>query len=280
MTFTAAATSPAGTPTGTVTFASDGNPLGIVGLTGGQAALTTSALVTGNHTIAATYTPDPNFLTSATTLAFSVDRLTVATRDDSALPNGDYIISTDPAQANNELNLVAIYNCKIDPAGDTIRPVLPQIGSGTRQFFLDKLGVARTDQPTFEATHPCINVGFLNRQGPVENHGNQLNDPRDIVPYSTAAYLSQLNRGIDDTHGRAVLGRIDAIRPAIPNPAAGPVGITIRTDSGLPTRSPATTPRMPIVSPRSTTVPSRSPTSGRCCRRPALSGRHSSTGSA
>jgi len=43
VTFTAAVTSPAGTPTGTVTFSSDGNTLGIAGLAGSKATLTTSA---------------------------------------------------------------------------------------------------------------------------------------------------------------------------------------------------------------------------------------------
>jgi subtilase family serine protease len=57
VTFAATVTSPAGAPTGTVTFTSDVNALGTVGLSGGQATLTTSALPVGDHTIAATYTP-------------------------------------------------------------------------------------------------------------------------------------------------------------------------------------------------------------------------------
>lgn len=167
-------------------------------------------------------------------IPFAVDGLTVVTRDDSALPN-EYFISTNPADATNPLNLVAIFRCNIgDPTGAEIRPVLPQIGSGTRQFFLDSLGVARADQPSFEAVNTCINLSFPGRVGPQEHRGNQISDPRDIAPYSTAVYLSQINRVVNDAHGRAVLGRINPIRSAVPNPAAGAVGIAIRSDSGLP----------------------------------------------
>lgn len=80
VTFTATVTSPAGAPTGTVTFASDGNALGTVGLSGGQATLTTSALSVGDHAIAAGYTGDANFVASSTTLAFTVDGITYASR--------------------------------------------------------------------------------------------------------------------------------------------------------------------------------------------------------
>ncbi|MGH3549820.1 MAG: Ig-like domain repeat protein [Pseudonocardiaceae bacterium] len=55
VTFTATVTSPAGTPTGNVTFASDGNALGTAALAGGTATLTTPALPAGTHTITADY---------------------------------------------------------------------------------------------------------------------------------------------------------------------------------------------------------------------------------
>ncbi|MGH3780788.1 MAG: Ig-like domain repeat protein [Pseudonocardiaceae bacterium] len=73
VTVTATVTSQAGTPTGNVTFSSDGNPLGTVGLTGGTAILTTSALPAGDHSIAATYTGDMNFLSSDTTLTETIN---------------------------------------------------------------------------------------------------------------------------------------------------------------------------------------------------------------
>jgi len=163
-------------------------------------------------------------------IKFAKDGLTVAIRADSGLPNGPYTIGD-----NGDLDLKNIFTCVTDPTGATIRPVLPQIGSGTRQFFLDSLGIPRANQPTFEADHPCINLGYPSRVGPEEHHGNQLNDPRDIAPYSAAVYLSQINRVISDDHGVAILGEVNPIRSVIPNPAApSGIGITLRSDSGLP----------------------------------------------
>jgi hypothetical protein len=52
----------AGTPTGTVAFFDNGNPIGgSVTLSGGVATLTTNALSVGNHTITTTYGGDGNF---------------------------------------------------------------------------------------------------------------------------------------------------------------------------------------------------------------------------
>ncbi len=51
-----------GVPTGTVQFSIDGSPAGgAVALAGGTAAMTTSSMTPGQHTIAATYTGDGNF---------------------------------------------------------------------------------------------------------------------------------------------------------------------------------------------------------------------------
>jgi hypothetical protein len=86
VTFTAAVTSPAGTPTGVVTFASDSSPLGTVAFTGGHATLTASLLAIGDHTIAASYAPDANFITSNTTLAFTVNKIAFATFSVSTIP--------------------------------------------------------------------------------------------------------------------------------------------------------------------------------------------------
>jgi autotransporter-associated beta strand protein len=68
ITFTAAvaAVAPGGNvPTGNVTFVVDGMPQAPAPLVGGQVTLTLANLSVGNHTIAATYPGDPNFLGSA-----------------------------------------------------------------------------------------------------------------------------------------------------------------------------------------------------------------------
>jgi len=59
--------------------ASDGNPLGPVALTTGQATLTTSALSAGDHTIVATYTGAANFLASDATLTQTLNNPTTTT---------------------------------------------------------------------------------------------------------------------------------------------------------------------------------------------------------
>jgi large repetitive protein len=53
-----------GQPTGTVEFYADGNPIGSANLSGGQAALSTSSLAFGTHTIQADYSGDSSFITS------------------------------------------------------------------------------------------------------------------------------------------------------------------------------------------------------------------------
>ncbi len=59
-----------GTPTGTITFFADGNPLcTAVAMSGVQAACSTASISPGNHAISATYNGDSNFNTSNGSLA-------------------------------------------------------------------------------------------------------------------------------------------------------------------------------------------------------------------
>jgi hypothetical protein len=74
VTFTANVTAPNPTPTGTVTFFSDGTAIGTIPMTtdgaivslalSGSAAYATTALTTGTHQITATYSGDPGFMPS------------------------------------------------------------------------------------------------------------------------------------------------------------------------------------------------------------------------
>jgi sugar lactone lactonase YvrE len=69
VTFTAVVTSPAGTPTGTVTFRRGTVVLGTSVLNAGRAALQTTSLPRGSWTVSATYNPVPaNFATSVGTV--------------------------------------------------------------------------------------------------------------------------------------------------------------------------------------------------------------------
>jgi hypothetical protein len=66
VTFTATVTSPAGVPTGTVTFMDGATPLGTSALSGGTAAVSTVALIAlGVHPIQAVYGGDANFVGSS-----------------------------------------------------------------------------------------------------------------------------------------------------------------------------------------------------------------------
>jgi uncharacterized protein YjbI with pentapeptide repeats len=65
VTFTATVTSPAGTPTGTVTFLDGATSLGTGALNAGVAAYSTSALVIGSHAITASYAGDSSFVDSS-----------------------------------------------------------------------------------------------------------------------------------------------------------------------------------------------------------------------
>lgn len=53
-----------GSPTGTVQFYADGNPIGLGNVSGGQATFSTAALAQGTHTIEADYSGDSSFTTS------------------------------------------------------------------------------------------------------------------------------------------------------------------------------------------------------------------------
>lgn len=72
VTFTATVNSGAGTPTGTVTFMSDGVSIGNHALSGGVAVLTTKALAAGAHNITATYVGSPSYATSTGALTQTV----------------------------------------------------------------------------------------------------------------------------------------------------------------------------------------------------------------
>lgn len=78
VTFTATVTSGVGTPTGNVQFLVDGSPFGApVALSSGTAALTTSSLVLGSHSVSAMYAANGNFAgsTSATAPVTIVETL-------------------------------------------------------------------------------------------------------------------------------------------------------------------------------------------------------------
>ena len=98
-----------GTPTGTVTFSDGSTTLGTAtlaaGVGGDVATLSTSALLSGSHTITATYIGDANFIGSSTTSSLTI---TVA-------PLG-LTISASPAAQNGSAGGMFTYQLSVAPA--------------------------------------------------------------------------------------------------------------------------------------------------------------------
>jgi hypothetical protein len=114
VTFTAAVTSSYGNPTGKVIFTENGNPLGMVSLASGAAAVSSSALTTGTHTIQASYSGDSTFAPSSASMIETIEAAPTRTT---------LTASANPAFVNQPVTLSAI----ITGSGGTL--------SGTVAFF-------------------------------------------------------------------------------------------------------------------------------------------------
>ena len=132
---------------------------------------------------------------------------------------------TNAPKSLTTARLAAIYNC-IDTkwtqvggkSAATIRPFLPQTGSGLRSSFLKDIGVT--------APGTCVNSSVQQNEG--TDH-QLLNKPNVLVPYSVAKYLSQVFRSNKctgpkksgknqfgcDQHGDLVLDGINGTKPTV-----------------------------------------------------------------
>ena len=86
------------------------------------------------------------------------------------------------------------------------RPLLPTSGSATRTAFLAQLGISEAE------VGKCVSSQSAAGQPVSENNGTVLSDPRNLVPYSIAAYLSQ-----PGVRGETILRNLDRIVPTVPN---------------------------------------------------------------
>jgi len=135
-------------------------------------------------------------------IPLATDALTYAVRGDSTVP-----LDLDAA------TLKRIYQC--DPAltfpsnPGGFKPLLGVFGAGNRTLFFSKLGI--TDSATYTTANPCVHDGFL------ANDGRVLTDPRQLITYSSAPYLAQINQVEPDIHGSAILGSINGISPEVLN---------------------------------------------------------------
>lgn len=141
-----------------------------------------------------------------TYIPLAQDALTYAVRGDGTVPRD-----------LSEALLKRIYQC--DPAlvfnpvtganPNGFRPLIGIFGAGNRTLLFNRLGI--TDSADYAANNRCVTDGLL------ANDGRVLTHPRQLITYSSAPYLAQVNQVEPDIHGQAVLGSINGIPPAILN---------------------------------------------------------------
>lgn len=152
-----------------------------------------------------------------TYIPFAVDALTYAVRDDSNV-----------SRHLTLSQLTAIYNCQT-----SFKPLIGVFGAGNRTFFLKKLGITDAPDLVSQPGHTCIKDTDSTGAPLLANDGRLLTDPDQLVTYSSAPYLAQVNLVVPDKHGTAVLASINNISPAIPNSPAPAVGYATRDDSNV-----------------------------------------------
>jgi ABC-type phosphate transport system substrate-binding protein len=136
-----------------------------------------------------------------TYIPFAVDAVTYATAAGSTIPRN-----------LTKAQLTAIYQC--DPSTASIKPLLPQAGSGTRAFWLAQLGLTETTKGS------CV-ADTVNGVSVQEHDGRVLTAPDQIVPFSVAQYIAQSFGAITDLRGTAQLGQVDGVSPLALNTGFG-----------------------------------------------------------
>lgn len=133
---------------------------------------------------------------------FASDGLTFAVRSDGDVP-------TQLTKAE----IVSIFKCE----STAYQPALPQVGSGTRNSWLDYVGIPRDFAPSL---YPCLvpvkDGGTFPGDLPQEHDGRDLKK-NQIMPYSAAVYQAQMWKSASDRRGLAVLGVIDGVAPTVIN---------------------------------------------------------------
>ncbi len=124
----------------------------------------------------------------------------------------DAVAYAQRGSSSNSRNLTiaqlqAIYSCSSNTL-TAFRPLLPQFGSGTRAFFLSKLGISDSATLVTQTGRTCISEVDSSGALIQENDGRVLTDGRQLIPFSVAQYQSQLNGAAADIRGASILGNI------------------------------------------------------------------------
>lgn len=143
-----------------------------------------------------------------TYIPLATDALTYAVRSDGTVP-----LNLDTA------TLKRIYQCDTaltfpsNPNG--YKPLIGSFGAGNRTLFFNKLGI--TDSANYTTQFPCVRDKDSNGVGLLANDGRVLTDKANLMTYSTAPYLAQVNRVDQDIHGNVILGSINGIPSEVLN---------------------------------------------------------------
>jgi hypothetical protein len=142
---------------------------------------------------------------SMTYIPFATDAVSYATLGTSDVPHK--LAKSD---------LVAIYTANGVPgsAACIFQPLLPPLGSGTRTFFVQSLGLADVAIGAAGGPGTCVQ-DTLNGVGVQEHDGRFLTNAEQLAPFSSSQYIGQSTDAIPNQLGRAVLGAIDFT--AVPN---------------------------------------------------------------
>jgi len=141
-------------------------------------------------------TPPGGAVGQLTYVPFAVDSVTYAVLTVSNVPKN-----------LNKSDLVDIYSRN---TGNCLYlPLLPQAGSGTRNFFLGQLGFTSTTIGSTGGPGTCVkDVNAANT--PIQEHdGRFLVSPDNLVPISVGQNIAQASGIISDIRGRSSLGSID-----------------------------------------------------------------------
>lgn len=103
--------------------------------------------------------------------------------------------------------LKALYaSCSQPIAGVTLKPRLPQAGSGTRDFFMDKIGIGK--KGSFDTS--CVEAN-----GP-ENDGRNLPEDLSLIPFSAAQWIAQKNGVMENTlNDKLMIASLEGDAPTI-----------------------------------------------------------------
>ena len=147
-----------------------------------------------------------------TYIPFGVDAVSFAVNVDSDLPTSLTFVQ-----------LQRIYRCLTTVvSGVPVKPLLIQSGSGTRSFWLSKMGIAEAD--IANGDYPCL-VTTVNGQQIQEHDARVLTGHNDyIMPFSVGQFIAQGNSGailaqtgvtVEDRRGTSRIGRVNGLQPIV-----------------------------------------------------------------